>query len=86
MSGDLLICNLDTVRGGESDIGFPVQLVLDGESRSVMVRAINEGGYACTDVDLIDLTSWLHKIAPNGVNIDAVTSAVTALAAGEHSD
>jgi hypothetical protein len=74
---DNIIGNLDGVRGGEPD--FPVQLVFDEDSHRVMVRAINEGGYACTEIDLLDLVLWLQKIAPDGVNIDAVSRAITLL-------
>ncbi len=79
---DKLICDLDGVRGG--DAAFPVQLVLDEESERVMVRAINEGGYACADIDLLDLVLWLQKVAPDGVNINAVSRAVAALSIREH--
>ena len=78
------ICDIPGVRGG--DTGFPVQLVFEEESRRVMVRAINEGGYACTEIDLLDLVVWLHKVAPDGVHIDAVTTAIATLTACKHSD
>lgn len=68
-----IICDLDGIRGG--DTGFPVQLVR--EDGRLAVRAINEGGFSCTDVDLLDLVEWLHRLCPHGVNIDAVTSALS---------
>ncbi len=76
VSGDLpdagapeLIC--DGVRGG--DTGYPVTIVCDDETNRLMLRAINEGGFACTDIDLLDFIEWLHRLAPNGVNVDEIT-------------
>jgi hypothetical protein len=72
-----LACEIAGVGGGDS--GFPVQLVR--ENGRLAVRAINEGGFACTDIDLLDLVDWLHRLCPQGVNADAVTSALSVLAA-----
>jgi hypothetical protein len=78
------ICDMEGVRGG--DTGFPVELVFEEESQRIMVRAINEGGYACTETDLFDLIAWLHNVAPEGVRIDAVINAIIAFAARQRSD
>lgn len=69
-----LIAEMHGVRG--SDTGFPVQLFRDDETGRIVVRAINEGGYACTDVDLLDLISWLQSAIPEGLTVDAVTGAI----------
>lgn len=29
-----------------------------------MVRAINEGGFPCTEIDFIDLLAWLERLNP----------------------
>jgi hypothetical protein len=51
------LCDMTGVRGG--DEGFPVQLWRDDETGRLTIRAINEGGFACVDIDLSDLTNWL---------------------------
>jgi hypothetical protein len=78
-SPDTVICELDGVRGG--DTGFPVQLIRDGASGRVMVRVVNEGGFACADVDLFDLLDWLNRIAANRIDADAVVRALTTFTA-----
>ena len=82
--GDEFICDLDGVRASEDD--FPVQLIRAESTGRAMVRAVNEGGFACTDVDLLDLLAWLHRIAPKGVNLDELSVALAALAAGKRVD
>lgn len=67
---------LEGVRGG--DDGFPVSICHDDATGRLMLRAINEGGYACTDVDLADLLAYLANLAPGDVNVDAVLDAVAA--------
>lgn len=52
------ICDMNGVRGGEPE--FPVELHRDGNGR-LTVRAINEGGFNCTDIDLYDLLGWLSE-------------------------
>jgi hypothetical protein len=71
------ICEMKGVRGG--DTGFPVELVHEGDR--LAIRAVNEGGFACTDLDILDLIDWLHRICPEGVNVDAVARALSVLAA-----
>lgn len=61
------LCNMDGVRGGEED--FPVELWQDDESGRLIVRGINEGGFACVDIDLLDLCGWL------GVRDDVIAAA-----------
>ena len=77
------ICEMPRIRGG--DTGFPVSLVCDADSKRLMLRGINEGGYACVDIDLFDVLAWLHDIAPMGVNVDDVTGALTVFASIRHS-
>ena len=73
---ELILLTLDGVKGG--DTGFPVQIVLDGETRTLQLRSINEGGYACADVDFYDLLRFLESIAPGAIDADAVIAAVRA--------
>jgi hypothetical protein len=47
------ICDLPGVRSVENE--FPVSLCRDEETGRIVIRAVNEGGYACTEVDLLDL-------------------------------
>lgn len=67
------LCDLPGVRGG--DTGFPVQLALDEETGRLVIRAINEGGFACVDIDLCDLAHWF------GVDAERF---VASLAIGAH--
>jgi len=68
------LCEMENVRGG--DTGFPVELYRDDETGRLVVRGINEGGFACVDIDLADLLTWL------GLDAEAV---IAAAAAREHS-
>ncbi len=45
--------------------GFPVELRRDDENGRLVVRAINEGGFSSTDVDLLDLLEWLAEHEPH---------------------
>ena len=74
------ICDLNDVRGG--DTGFPVSLICEENSKRLMLRGINEGGFACVDIDLLDVVEWLHGIVPAGVNVDELASALASFAAG----
>ena len=69
------ICDLPSVRGGETE--FPISLYRDEESGRVVIRGVNEGGFACVDIDLGDLAECL------GWEIDANELAAT-VAAREH--
>ena len=69
---------IDGVRGGDA-----VQLICDEDTGRIMLRAINEGGFACTDVDLRDLLGWLHRLRPTAVDVDELASALTVFATGE---
>ena len=64
-----LLCEMEGVRGG--DTGFPVQLYRDEETGRLVIRGINEGGFACVDIDLRDLARWF------GLDPDAIEFAVT---------
>ncbi len=50
------ICTLSSVRGGDDD--FPPYVWLDENSGRYVIRAINEGGFACVDLDLFDIAQW----------------------------
>lgn len=76
--GERLICDLDGVRGG--DTGFAVQLIVAEDNR-VLVRSINEGGFSCSDVDLLDLLGWVQRLAPVGLNLNEITTALAVFAA-----
>jgi hypothetical protein len=73
---DEIIRNLENVRGGES--GFPVQLIVDGETGRWMIRGVNEGGFACVDIDLLDLVAWLSDLAPGAIDHAKLIRAITA--------
>ena len=78
-----VICKMEGVRG--SDRGFPVQLVRTEDSGRLAIRGINEGGFSCVDVDLIDLLEWLRRMEPRGVDVDAITRALATVAAQSRS-
>lgn len=44
----------------------------------LMLRAIDEGEYACTDVDLANFRSYLANLAPGGLNVEAFVDAASA--------
>lgn len=67
---DKKICDLDGVSGG--DIPFPVSLWKDGDSGRIVLRAINEGGFACTDIDFHQLTNWLGKRSGKALDGESV--------------
>jgi hypothetical protein len=69
---------LEGVTGGDS--GFPVLLLTDAESGQLVLRAINEGGFSCTDIDMLGVLRWVESLSPGSVNIDAAASAITARA------
>jgi hypothetical protein len=75
-AGDLILCELDGVRGG--DTGFPVSLVRDRETGRIVLRAVNEGGFSCTDIDWQDLLVWLGRVTSGQVDADAINSAIAA--------
>ncbi len=52
------IAVMDGVR--EYSEKFPVELRIDDESRRLVIRAINEAGHNCVDIDLCDLLGWLR--------------------------
>jgi hypothetical protein len=51
------LCDMEGVRGGEP--GFDVELHRDDKTSRIIVRGFNEGGFACVDIDLLDLLTWL---------------------------
>lgn len=61
MSADrpALPMELQNVRGGEE--GFPVQVCMSEETGRLAIRAFNEGGFACVDIDLRDLAAWFFS-------------------------
>ena len=84
-ASETTICELPRVRGG--DTGFPVSLVRAEDGRLV-VRGVNEGGFSCVDLDLLDLVEWIGTLNPGAVDVDAVARAASNLAsrldAGRH--
>lgn len=44
--------------------GYDVELLLNDEG-ILVIRALNEGGYNCTEVDLIQLINWLKQEHPD---------------------
>lgn len=50
------ICEMANVR--EISEGYPVELWRNDESGRLVVRAVNEDGNNCTEVDLWDLIQW----------------------------
>ena len=69
------LCDIDGVRVSEPD--FPAQLVRL-ESGKLAIRGINEGGFACVDIDLGDLLEWLSKMAPGSLDVRGVVSVLSA--------
>lgn len=55
------------------DEGFDVELHRHEESGRLVIRAFNEGGYNCTDVDLFGILEWA---AINSHLLDATGYAV----------
>lgn len=76
------VCN--GIRGG--DDGFPVTIVFDPDTNRLMLRAVNEGGFACIEIDLLDVIEWLHRLSPSGVNVDELTRAISIFAARSSSE
>lgn len=74
--GRVSIGPLANVRG--SDSGFPVSLCHDDETGRIIIRAINEGGFSCADVDFYDLLLWLNSAVPGSVDIAAIAAAIAA--------
>lgn len=73
---DEVLEELSLIRGG--DTGFPVQLCSDGETGRLVLRAVNEGGFACVDIDLLDVVDWLSVIAPGAIDRDAIARRLSA--------
>ncbi|MEQ1867141.1 MAG: hypothetical protein ABL996_21065 [Micropepsaceae bacterium] len=71
------IMDLSDVRGGESALGFPVQIHADDDTGRLQIRGVNEGGFACVDIDLMDLLTSLAKLAPGSVDGGAIEFAIT---------
>ena len=72
----LTICDMRGVSGG--DEGFPVQLILDRKTNKFFVRGINEGGFACVDIDLAHVLAWLAELCPEAIQYDALISSLSA--------
>ena len=79
------ICEMKGVRQyGNSD---PVELWRDDESGRLVIKAFNEGGYSCTDVDLWDLINWLQTGSRNGaLLVDAKDTITVRFGTGGHSE
>lgn len=73
-AGDTTICVMNGVRGGE--LGFPVSVCKDKDTGRLMIRGVNEGGFACVDIDLLDLVEWLTRVTEGRINAAAVNAAV----------
>ena len=78
------VCELEGIRGG--DTGFSVCLVRGTKSGRVKLRAINEGGFSCTEVDLLDLVLWLAQVVPGAIDSERVEFALSRFALGERPD
>jgi hypothetical protein len=61
MATDTIPVVMDGVR--EHGEGFPVELDDGGaeEEPRPIIRAFNEGGHNSTEIDLLDLLTWLHR-------------------------
>ena len=69
------ICDMVGVR--EYAEGYPVELGRDDESGRLVIRATNECGCNCTDIDLQDIVAWLagagHRLVlAHGLDTDAL--------------
>lgn len=57
--------NFETLEGvREYAEEYPVKIGYDQDEHRIVIKAINEGGYNCTLVDLIDLIDWIKKNRP----------------------
>ena len=45
--------------------GRTVYLAQEETNGRTVVRAVNEGGYNCTEVDIVQLLEWLKKNRPD---------------------
>lgn len=63
---DEKVCTLPQVRGGEGRGDEPgeVEVWRDGKSGRLVMRAYNQGGHDCVDIDLRDVIDWLAQITP----------------------
>jgi hypothetical protein len=65
---------MDGVREyGDSE---PVELWLEENCKRPVIRALNEACFASTEVDLLDVLTWVEKRFPGAVDLEAVTSAL----------
>lgn len=80
---EITICDIPDIRGGDS--GFPVRLVQADDGRLV-IRGINEGGFSCVDLDLLDLIEWLGSLQPGVIDVDRVARAAAVFATRSHPD
>lgn len=62
-NSELIVGKMDGVR--EYAEGYPVELRRDDRNGRLVVRALNEGGYNLTDVDLLDLLQWVKAHHPH---------------------
>ncbi|TNC07340.1 hypothetical protein FF100_32605 [Methylobacterium terricola] len=69
-SGKAKAITLHGVRGGED--GYPVQLCRDEDTGRFVVRAINEGGFSCVDVDFFDLLERVGKLTLGAIDARAI--------------
>jgi hypothetical protein len=67
------LCVMEGVR--EYGDGQAVELWLDGGTGRAVIRALNEGGYACTDIDFVDMLDWLAARVPGAVDLNVIASA-----------
>lgn len=58
------VCDMGVREGGAGDT---VQLWHDDETGCLVIKAFNEGGFNCTDVDLWDLVRWLQAGSYEGL-------------------
>lgn len=64
---------LENVRGG--DEGFPMRLCSDEETGRLVIRRVNEGGFACIDIDFDDLVDWISRFSPEPIDATAIAAA-----------
>lgn len=72
---DTKVCEMVHVRGGDDGATW-----LWLSDNRFVVRAYNQCGHDCVDIDLLDLLHWLRKISPaNVINPEEVINAVAIL-------
>jgi hypothetical protein len=64
LDDDDVVAVMEGVRNYDEDTPFLSTKVLEDGSKRLTICAPTEGGYNCTDIDLLDLLDWVKKNRP----------------------